>query len=124
MTLVLDALGPVGDAGSRSAETVRDLWERVGVAPDALSSSVLVLGLRPPDGHPLAAYLALAASASEPVVLTLAQLRRWPLPGLNPDEAAFVVENPSVLAEAARRDWTDRHARRSCAARDGRPWRS
>jgi uncharacterized protein (TIGR02679 family) len=103
--LVVDALAGEAAAGARDAEAIRGLWERFGVAPDALSSSVLVLGLRPPDRHPLAAYLRYAASASEPVVLTLAQLRRWPLPALATDRAAFVVENPSVVAEAARRGW-------------------
>ena len=99
--LVLDALCGAPPADS---ESVRTAWERAGIAPDALSSTVLVLGARQPTDHALHRYLALAADVSEPVVLTLAQLRRWPLA---PVSGAFVVENPSVLAEAARRGWQD-----------------
>ena len=100
-SLVMDALC---GAAPTDAESVRAEWERVGVAPDALSSTVLVLGARQPPGHTLHRYLAFAAEASEPVVLTLAQLRRWPL---SPVAGAFVVENPSVIAEAAKRGWRD-----------------
>ena len=106
--LVVDALaGPRVDGTARDAETVRSAWERAGVAPDVLSSTTLVLGLRPPADHPIGPHLRAAADASEPVVLTLGQLRRWPLPPLAADSVAFVVENPSVVAEAARRRWAD-----------------
>jgi uncharacterized protein (TIGR02679 family) len=90
---------------SGSAEDTRQLWEDVGVAPDVLSSTVLCLGLRAQSGHPLAGFLATSADVSEPVVLTLAQLRRWPLDLLPATRTAYVVENPSVIAEAAGRDW-------------------
>ncbi|MEX1005696.1 MAG: TIGR02679 family protein [Acidimicrobiia bacterium] len=102
--LVLDALDPNGSA-ARDAEAARNLWEQVGVAPDALSSSVLALGLRVPPDHPLAGYLTVCSDSSEPAVLTLAQLRRWPLTALPPDATAYVVENPSVITEATRRGW-------------------
>lgn len=115
--LVLDALDP-GASASRDAEAMRTAWERAGVAPDALSSSVLVLGLTADDDHPLAGYLRLAARASEPVVLTLAQLRRWPVPPLASSEVVFVVENPSVVAAASQQGWAG-HPPLVCSS--GRP---
>lgn len=99
---VLEALSVArGRSRPSDAESVRLLWEEVGIAPDPLSSTVLVLGLRPASGHPLAAWLRAAAAAGEPSVLTLAQLRRWPLDPLPTAGRAFVVENPSVMAAAA-----------------------
>lgn len=108
--VVLDAVAlSTGAALPGSAESVRDLWESVGVAPDPLSSTVLALGL-PGVGAPgpLGPWLAAAAAAGEPVVLTLAQLRRWPVPALPAHAVAYVVENPSLVAEAARTGWTGR----------------
>lgn len=110
---VLDALQPThppqdaGAAGRRDAEATRALWESVGVAPDALSSTVLTLGLgRGADaGHPLASWWEVSARHSEPTVQTLASLRRWPVPPLAAHEVAFVVENPSLMAGAARTGW-------------------
>lgn len=87
------------------AESTRLVWEAVGVAPDPLSSTVLALGLRTGGDHPLAAVLAASADAVEPVVLTLAQLRRWPLEALAPTGQVYVVENPSLVAAAAGRGW-------------------
>lgn len=108
--MVLDAVAlATGAPLPAGAESVRDLWESVGVAPDPLSSTVLVLGLSgagAPD--PLGPWLAAAAAAGEPVVLTLAQLRRWPVPALPAQTVAYVVENPSLVAEAARTGWTGR----------------
>ena len=89
-----------------AAEDARLLWEAVGVVPDPLSSTVLTLGL-PGDGDtPLGCWLSAAAAASHPVVLTLADLRRWPPPPLPPAATAFVVENPALVAEAAATGWT------------------
>ncbi len=105
--MVLDAIAAAADRPpATDAETTRILWESVGVAPDLLSSTVLVLGLRADKRHPLGPYLSACADGAEPVVLTLAQLRRWPLAALSRAEAVFVVENPSVVAEAARRVWS------------------
>lgn len=103
---VLDAI-MAQDAVPRShdAESTRTQWESVGVAPDALSSSVLTLGLTGATGHPLTGLLQLSSDCSEPVVLTLAQLRRWPVPALAAERKVFVVENPSVVATAARGGW-------------------
>ncbi|MGH9180086.1 MAG: TIGR02679 family protein [Acidimicrobiales bacterium] len=108
--LVLDAVAlAAGAPPSTGAESTRDLWEGVGVAPDPLSSTVLALGL---SGHgvpdPLGPWLDAAREAGEPVVLTLAQLRRWPLAPLASQGRAYVVENPSLVAEAARMGWSGR----------------
>lgn len=106
--MVLDAVAlATGAPFAGDAESARHLWESVGVAPDPLSSTVLALGL-PGDGTPppLGPWLAAARLAGEPVVLTLAQLRRWPVAALAPGATAYVVENPSLVAEAARRPWT------------------
>lgn len=100
-------LAAVADALDRpapsDAEAVRNLWEGVGVAPDPLSSTVLTLGLRPGGDGPLASWLRTSAEQFEPVVLTLAQLRRWPVEPLAAGTVAYVVENPSLVAEATRR---------------------
>lgn len=106
--LVLDAVALARDRTRASdAEGVRLLWEEVGVAPDPLSSTVLTLGIRPPAaGGPLADWLRGAADEGEPTVLTLAQLRRWPLAALPPAGIAFVVENPALLSEAVARSWS------------------
>ena len=104
--LVLDALAAAGgDVRASDAEDVRRLWERAGVVPDPLSSTVLVLGLRPPGDHPTDRWLRAMAEAGEPVVLTLSQLRRQTIEPLAPDAVAHVVENPSLLAEAVGRRW-------------------
>ncbi len=102
---VLDAVAvATGQARPANAEDARLLWESVGVAPDPLSSTVASLGL-PGDDSPLGVWLHAARGASEPVTLTLANLRRWPRPPLPPDRPVFVLENPSLLAEAAGAHW-------------------
>jgi uncharacterized protein (TIGR02679 family) len=104
--LVLDALAIALDqARPRDAEAVRQLWEQVGVVPDPLSSAVTVLGLRPSGGGVLADWLRHCADASEPTMVTLSQLRRWPLAPLQASEVTYVVENPSVLSHAASEKW-------------------
>lgn len=104
--MVLEAIAlATGAPPARDAETARALWEAMGVVPDQLSSTVLVLGLHGADSTPLGRWLTSAASAGEPVVLTLASLRRWPRPPLPPHEYLYVFENPSVVAEAARAGW-------------------
>jgi uncharacterized protein (TIGR02679 family) len=107
-SLVLDAVAAaLGRQRASDAEGARLLWEEVGVVPDPLSSTVLCLGLRPPEpgADPLAAWLDAAAASCEPAVVTLAQLRRWPLAPLPAGAVAFVVENPTLLSEAAVRKW-------------------
>jgi uncharacterized protein (TIGR02679 family) len=106
---VLDALARVaGMAKPDDAEAARSLWERFGVAPDPLSSTVLALGLPGGGDSPQAHWLAASAAAGEPVVLTLAGLRRWPVTALDASERVYVVENPSLVAEAAARGWAGR----------------
>ncbi|MGH9000121.1 MAG: TIGR02679 family protein [Acidimicrobiia bacterium] len=104
------ALGALATARGRDrptdAEGIRALWEEVGVVPDPLSSTVLALGLGGPGRGPLDAWLRGAAAAGEPVALTLAQLRRWPLAALPASTVVYVVENPSLLTEAASRRWS------------------
>jgi uncharacterized protein (TIGR02679 family) len=101
--LVLDALAAAtGGPNPLDAETVRDLWERVGVVPDQLSSTVLTLGLRSGEDSAIGRYLDHAAEVAEPVVLTLAQL---PAVVVSAEPVAVVVENPSLLGEARR--WWD-----------------
>jgi uncharacterized protein (TIGR02679 family) len=73
--------------------------------PDPLSSTVLALAIPPTGGHPLDDLFRHSAESSEPVVLTLAQIRRWPLHALPRDAVVYVVENPSLLAAAAQRGW-------------------
>lgn len=103
--IVLEAVAAAaGRARPVDAEEIRDQWESVGVAPDPLSSTVTVLGL-PGDGSPLGAWLAEARRVSEPVSLSLANLRRWPRPALPAGDVAVVVENPSLVAEAAAAGW-------------------
>jgi uncharacterized protein (TIGR02679 family) len=105
--LVLGALAHGrGEPAPADAEESRRLWEAAGVAPDPLSSTVLALGLAAAPGHPLAMLLAMSAAAVEPVVLTLAQLRRWPLTPPASTSVAFVVENPSIIAAAAAAGWS------------------
>jgi uncharacterized protein (TIGR02679 family) len=78
------------------------MWEVAGVVPDPHSSTVLALGLPGGPDSPLARWLAEAAGARQPVVLSLANLRRWPVPPLPAGSEVFVVENPSLIAEALR----------------------
>lgn len=102
----------------RDAEARRALWEAVGVACDALSTAVLVAGLRPLVDGPLGAALTQWADAGHASWVTLAQLRTsrvaageddLMLSVLQPSalpvagrERVWVVENPSVVAEALR----------------------
>lgn len=105
--LVLDALSLcLGVERPRDAESVRQLWEQVGVVPDPLSSTVTVLGLRPTGDGDLAGWLCNCADVGEPAVVTLAQLRRWPMSALDRSELIYVVENPSLISDAASRGWT------------------
>jgi uncharacterized protein (TIGR02679 family) len=102
--MVLDAAAAaLGWPRPTDAESARMLWEAVGVVPDPHSSTVSALGLRGGDADPLARWLSAAAGAGEPVVLSLANLRRWPVRPLPGGAALFVVENPSLLAEAVNR---------------------
>lgn len=115
--IVLDAIACALDQPRAiDAETARTAWESVGVVPDPVSSTVLTLGLSAAgqpepiedDGPatPLRTWLDVAARTAEPVVLTLANLRRWPVAPLPATAAIYVVENPSLVVEAASRHWS------------------
>ncbi|MFJ1992769.1 TIGR02679 family protein [Streptomyces asiaticus] len=75
------------------AEWRREAWASAGLLKDALSSTVLTLGLR---GTPALDW---ATGTGEPAVLTLRQLTRTP-PRATPP-VVHICENPTVLATAA-----------------------
>lgn len=106
-SLVLRALATLrGLPPPANAQERRALWGAFGVDCDAHSTSVLVLGLRPIGGGPLATTLRVWADAGHAVSVTLDQLSgstdvRQPFP------VVHVVENPSVLALAQRRLGTE-----------------
>lgn len=74
----------------------REVWERAGVSADAVSSTVLTLGLRPLASGLRETRLATAADVGDPVHLSLWDLRRTAL-ALDPAHPVLVCENPSVL---------------------------
>jgi len=101
--LVLRAVACLHDVEPPAdAEDRRHLWELAGVACDAISTAVLVAGLRPDGSGPLASGLRAWTGAAQAVVVTLAQLRVDDLGDVH-RELVFVVENPSMLAEALAR---------------------
>jgi uncharacterized protein (TIGR02679 family) len=85
------------------AEGRRALWAAVGVSCDALSTAVLVAGLRPTAGGVLASSLQAWADAGQAAWVTLAQLQSCDGEVRLASGRVWVVENPSVLAEALRR---------------------
>ncbi|MGE0305707.1 MAG: TIGR02679 family protein [Acidimicrobiia bacterium] len=89
-----------------TAEDARALWELVGVNPDPLSSNALSIGLAVRADHPLASILTSHSLAAEPVILTLSQIKRWPIDPLSADRCAYVVENPAIVAAAASQAWS------------------
>ena len=101
---VLEAVAcHLGATPPRTAQEGRELWSRMGVTADALSPSVLVLGLQPGGDDPLASALRDMAAAGEPLAITLSQLQRWPVRPAARD--IYIFENPSVLMEAAALGW-------------------
>jgi uncharacterized protein (TIGR02679 family) len=106
-TLVLRALAARdGESPPLSAADRRARWDAAGVILDDLASQVLVLGVRPIENHPVAAWLREAADRGIPFRLTLHQLTLAPLTPTAPE--VFVCENPAVL-RAAVADWTSSH---------------
>jgi uncharacterized protein (TIGR02679 family) len=100
--MVLDAIAYAFDYPKAvDAEAARSLWEMVGVVPDPHSSTVLALTVRGDERTALGRWLMACAAVGEPAVLSLAQLRRWPVPPAPADECVYVVENPSIIAEAS-----------------------
>lgn len=79
----------------------RVVWARAGVACDALSATVLTLGLRPGGSGPVATATRTMADAGQPVVMTLHSLLTE-RPVFAP-QTVYVCENPAVVSYAAAR---------------------
>jgi uncharacterized protein (TIGR02679 family) len=93
-TLVLSGVRTLtGFPDGSGTEWRREAWASAGLLRDALSSTVLTLGLR---GTPALDWM---TDMGEPAVLTLRQLTHNP-PRTAPT-AVYVCENPTVLATAA-----------------------
>jgi uncharacterized protein (TIGR02679 family) len=105
--LVLRALAArLGEPPPTTTAGRRALWERFGVRVDLVSTTCLTLGLRSRGDSSVAARLALAADAGDPVHLTAWDLRRIEL---QVPEVMLVCENPRVLEAVAER-YGGRHA--------------
>lgn len=78
----------------------RALWERYAVSADAVSSTALVLGLRPSGDGPVAQRLRLSAGAGDPVHVTGWDLGRDAM-AVEAGTWALVCENPRVLEAVA-----------------------
>ena len=102
-TLVLRGLAHRYDVPrARSAGERRELWARVGIVVDDLSSHALVLDLPAHGPSMLGSWLSDAALIGEPFRLTLRQLVDTGEPFLHP-AVVHVCENPAVVMEAAER---------------------
>lgn len=86
-----------------SARGREQLWAAVGVAPDLVSRTCLVWGLRPQGPGRLAERLGLAADLGDPVHVTDWDLRRGGSVAPAPGAAVLVCENPRVLEAVAER---------------------
>ncbi len=82
-----------------TAEERRLLWERVGVACGALSTTVLTAGLRPAGDATLPTTLRAWSDAGQAAQVTLAQLRMSPVEAVT-HRIVWTVENPAVVAAA------------------------
>ncbi|MFZ5870939.1 MAG: TIGR02679 family protein [Actinomycetota bacterium] len=99
--LVLRALAAAsGDEAPRTAAARRELWERYGVSADTVSSTCLVLGLRPLGDSGLARRLGWACDAGDPQHVTAWDLARGNLE-VAPGTWVLVCENPRVLEAVA-----------------------
>ena len=96
-TLVLRAIAArLGSASPTSAADRRRLWNEAGVLGDEVSTTVLTLGLVPPDPSPVAAAVSLRSNAGCETHLTLRdlyRLDRWVSAGT----PVWICENPRVL---------------------------
>jgi uncharacterized protein (TIGR02679 family) len=77
----------------------REIWARFGISLDAVSSTAIVLNLRPRRG-PLAALLAAAADAGEPLHVSLRMLRGQTALDVGGAEV-FLCENRSIIEAVA-----------------------
>ena len=100
-TLVLRACADceVLDTNARS----RDQWARVGISVNELAAPALCLNLSSLGDTPGAQWVRVAATAGEPVHLSLRTLLRQPPAWNVADRTVFVCENPSIVAIAADR---------------------
>jgi uncharacterized protein (TIGR02679 family) len=100
--LVLQAAAAVTgtDEAPTSAAGRRGLWHEVGIDCDALSSDVLVLGVRPSSPGWVGEQLRDSANAGEPRRLTLREVRRAGL-RVETGTLVHVCENPSIVEAAA-----------------------
>jgi uncharacterized protein (TIGR02679 family) len=97
-TLVLRALAAVGElpAVPRDARGRRELWSQFGVSTDAVSATVLTLGLRPVADGSRERRLRASADDGDPIHLMARDLQRLQLQ-LRPATRVLVCENPRVL---------------------------
>jgi uncharacterized protein (TIGR02679 family) len=101
--LVLRALATLYDVPvPMSAQERRALWERVGIAEDELSSTVLAAGFPAAGDDVVGRVLRVCAEAGQAAVLTLQQLRAHTDMSWAPGDI-WVFENPSVVALALAR---------------------
>ncbi|HEX3997720.1 MAG TPA: TIGR02679 family protein [Pirellulales bacterium] len=89
----------------RNATTTRAAWSAVGVVPDQLCATVLVLNLPALSGTPLGDALHMYRRQGEPCRVTFRQLRHVPSCQFDPTAGrkVFVCENPSIVSAAADR---------------------
>lgn len=87
-----------------SANSVRDLWNRLGVTPDEVSGTVLVWGLRPPGTDAWSQMMRSRSDLGLVTHVTLHEIRAVGTSTKWADEQAqiSVCENPQVLQAAAR----------------------
>ncbi len=78
------------------------LWQALGLQPDTLSSSVLVLGLTPTSDTVTGRFLNQHATVGEPYRLSLRLLLASP-PAFEEPGTVFVCENPAVVQATAER---------------------
>jgi len=98
-TLVLRAFGL--EQSAVEGDRARDQWARLGITVNELAAPVLCLNL-PATGNAVAANIArAAASAGDPVYLTLRMLLRDPPAWDVSGRRLYVCENPSMLSIAA-----------------------
>jgi uncharacterized protein (TIGR02679 family) len=101
--LVLRALAAVAKTPvPTGADERRSLWARYGVLCDALSSHVLVVGLRPAGEDAIARHLRAFADLGEPARITLRAVERF-APAADEPLQVHVCENPAIVALAADR---------------------
>lgn len=99
--LVVRALAAASDEPLPvTASARRALWECYGVSADSVSSTCLVLGIRPAGSTPVARRLRDAADAGDPVHLTGWDMGRDSLE-VDPAASVLVCENPRVLEAVA-----------------------